>query len=765
MRDVTQAGAGRRRRAQNASDACEGRTDDRSWRSRQINGAAYDHYGYTFNTPHNCSTIRGSRCRDPNFASAAGVSAENACPVACGSCDCAPHCSPANDTTSAAVVTGALVEYEVQSTVDVSAAFAPEGFVERYVAAVDAVNGSALPELSATDVSAEPAAVVTNVSFTVRLPEDNTDALGGMVAILASDANSIAAAVVGGGPCSPDLDPCQNGGVCLLDENSTHGVACNCTELFNGALCETAEWVPPPGVVGGTLTLGGTVVAAVFVAGTPERALFERGFVADVATRLSVESGRVTVRDVTPGSVVVDFSVAADSSGVPLSAGVLLVAFGEPVTLPTLGMSTIEAVSGVKMTPIARADDADDSADDIRAPGTDTTSPFFFVWVAIVVVLGLGAVCAVGLCIVFRRRAEKASGPDAYDMAVAALEASLEEGMTVEEMEERRAERKEQRHAEELVHREENAREKSRKKHGSFVTGKPAKVSEMAARESQQKLSAVKERQTKLAGGDKKKKKKKKPKPTRVSASSRTGKTGLAAAIDDEDLKAAFNGRETKKTTKQSDRRLKQQRSKKDASSERRKKQKERRAAEEVDDAVGGAREALEQARQMERGLFDDEPGERSLDSPLRNLPGSVNTQEPPEPPAEKEKEKKKKKRRRASVAESGVQAAEPEPEPEPKPKVDPRRRRASVNVDELKARQKERQRDKEKAQQTQPEKEKLKPKSRRRRVSVQDAVVVDLQLVKQDAGGGASPVNLDGRKKSDSVIMKRRRRRASVEI
>lgn len=104
---------------------------------------------------------------------------------------------------------------------------------------------------------------------------------------------------------------------------------------------------PLPGTVAADLILAGDVDTVAGTEGSAERSTFVASFVTDVAALLSVAKGQVHVISIAAGSVVVSFEVAPSADGTPVAASVISSAFSDVVALPTVGVATIEAVSGV----------------------------------------------------------------------------------------------------------------------------------------------------------------------------------------------------------------------------------------------------------------------------------------------------------------------------------------------------------------------------------------------------------------------------------
>jgi hypothetical protein len=74
---------------------------------------------------------------------------------------------------------------------------------------------------------------------------------------------------------------------------------------------------------------------------------------ADVAAAAGVSADRVLINSISGGSAVVDFSVTPTVDGTPLAANALSAAFAADVSLPTLGVSTVGAVSAPTVSEIS----------------------------------------------------------------------------------------------------------------------------------------------------------------------------------------------------------------------------------------------------------------------------------------------------------------------------------------------------------------------------------------------------------------------------
>ena len=225
--------------------------------------------------------------------------------------------APAGGSTLPGTGTGVQVDYQVTASADISAAFTSDSFVSRFVAAVNALNSSALPVFNESTVGATAPVVETNVSFTVGIPTSRTAELAQARTVLQSDPDQLTD-LAAAGLCS--ASPCQNGGGCA--ETAGVGFACTCAGRWLGEICTMEPPPPPPppppvapGSVVATLSLEGDVFTVAGVAGSSERESFESLFKADVAAALSVggdavAASQVTITGIVAGSVVVTFAVS-----------------------------------------------------------------------------------------------------------------------------------------------------------------------------------------------------------------------------------------------------------------------------------------------------------------------------------------------------------------------------------------------------------------------------------------------------------------------
>ena len=135
------------------------------------------------------------------------------------------------------------------------------------------------------------------------------------------------------------------------------------------------------------LTLAGDVIVVAGAEGSPARSIFVASFVTDVAVLLSVAEGQVKVTSIAAGSVVVSFEASPAADGTPVAAAVISSAFSDVVALPTVGVETTWAVSGVGTTTVVQPDDIQE------APSVDVAdglvSILIFAVIGLVVLLML----------------------------------------------------------------------------------------------------------------------------------------------------------------------------------------------------------------------------------------------------------------------------------------------------------------------------------------------------------------------------------------
>lgn len=253
------------------------------------------------------------------------------------------------------------IDYSVSASRDVSELFLPEVFIPSFVAAVNALNSSAVPRLNGETCTAEPPTVQTNVSFVVQMPAARADALDEAADLLSTDPQSLAT-VASAGPCS--VTPCQNGGQCHGDID--RGFRCECVGEWSGELCEIEPPLPPPpravlaaGSVVATLSLEGELLELAGEEGSTARQVFLQRFRMDISRALEgVEPSQVIVLSVVPGSVVVEFAVTPSADGTVVEPAAIQAAFGTIVFLQALGVITTNSVSGIAV-PVPAVEDHD----------------------------------------------------------------------------------------------------------------------------------------------------------------------------------------------------------------------------------------------------------------------------------------------------------------------------------------------------------------------------------------------------------------------
>ena len=114
---------------------------------------------------------------------------------------------------------------------------------------------------------------------------------------------------------------------------------------------------PPPNSVSARLTLDidiadiGGLSPAAHPADSESRKLFKSAFIRDVAFNLEIDTARVKILTIKPGSVVVDFMVLADASGRALLVSALTEVFSKPGVSIGGGKTTAAVTVTVTRTP------------------------------------------------------------------------------------------------------------------------------------------------------------------------------------------------------------------------------------------------------------------------------------------------------------------------------------------------------------------------------------------------------------------------------